>query len=142
MTNVDPDNEATFLVHVIASNVQEASKPKEAILGLLKQHSFSKEATFAVKLALEEALTNAIKHGNGYDPSKTVTVRYAVSPEKVVVIVRDEGHGFAPEDVPDCTAPERLRQPDGRGIMLMESYMDEVSYRDGGREIRLMKRRD
>ena len=141
MTNVDPDNEATFQVCVIPSDPRKTVIPKEAVLTELKRHRFSDEATFAVKLALEEALINAIKHGNRNDRSKSITVRYAVSTDKAVIIVRDEGPGFAPDQVPDCTAPERLPLPNGRGIMLIQSYMDEVCYRDKGREIYLMKRR-
>jgi serine/threonine-protein kinase RsbW len=86
-------------------------------------------------------LTNAVKHGNAYDPEKKVTVRYAVTPETLVVIVRDEGPGFIPAAVPDPTSPERLSVPSGRGIMLLRAYMDEVEYRDKGREVRFAKHR-
>lgn len=141
MATVDPDNEATFETCVIPSDQRETAVPKQAVLRELQRHRYSAKDAFAVKLALEEALTNAIKHGNRNDPSKKVTVRYAVSAEKAVVIVRDEGPGFEPAQVPDCTAPERLPLPNGRGIMLIQSYMDEVCFRDNGRELYLMKRR-
>lgn len=141
MPNVDPDNEATFETCVIPSDQRETVIPKQAILRELERHQYSEEDAFAVKLALEEALSNAIKHGNGNDPSKSVTVRFAVSRDKAVVIIRDEGPGFEPAQVPDCTAPERLPLPNGRGIMLIQSYMDEVCFRDNGRELYLLKRR-
>jgi serine/threonine-protein kinase RsbW len=140
MTDVDPDNEATFHVCVIRSDHHETDIPKRAIFRELQRCHFCEDATFAVKLALEEALTNAVKHGNQCDCSKEVTVKYAVTPEKAVVIVRDEGPGFLPEEVPDPTAPERLPVPSGRGIMLMRAYMDEVAFRDQGREVYFMKR--
>ena len=141
MGDFDPDNEETFEVCVIPSDLRKTAIPKQAVLREVERHHFPKESTFAIKLALEEALANAVKHGNRNDRSKTITVRYAVTPDKVIVIVRDEGCGFAPDNVPDCTAPERLRLPDGRGIMLIRSYMDEVCYRDNGRELYFMKRR-
>ena len=141
MTEVDPDNEATFRVCVIKSDPQETEIPKKAIFQELQRRRFCEDAQFAVKLALEEALCNAMKHGNKCDPTKQVTVRYAVTPEKAVIIVRDEGPGFIPEDIPDPTTPDRLPLPDGRGIMLVRAYMDEVVFRDHGREIYLMKRR-
>lgn len=141
MGKVDPDNEATFEVCVIPSDLRETHIPKEAILGELDRCRFGEQAIFGVKLALEEALTNAVKHGNECDPGKPVTVRYAVSDEKVVIVVRDEGCGFEPEKTPDPTAPDRLPLPNGRGIMLIRAYMDEVHYRDDGREIYFMKRR-
>ncbi len=141
MTDVDPNNEATFHEHVICSDSREINLPKEAVLDELKRCAFCEDAIFAVKLALEEALCNAVKHGNQGDPTKKVTIRYAVSIEKVVVIVRDEGEGFSPTTVPDPTTPERLPIPSGRGIMLIRAYMDEVRYRDKGRELFFMKRR-
>lgn len=141
MTEVDPDNEATFHVCVIKSDQRETEIPKKAILEEVQQCRFSREAQFAIKLALEEALTNAVKHGNQCDCSKNITVRYAVTPQKAVVIVRDEGCGFIPEDIPDPTTPDRLPLPDGRGIMLLRAYMDEVVYRDQGREVYFVKNR-
>ena len=141
MTQPDPDNEGSFHVCVIASDQRETAADKEAIIHELERHHYSEDITFGIKLALEEALTNAVKHGNRADPDKKVTVRYAVSDEKAVIIVRDEGAGFEPENIPDCTESERLPMPNGRGIMLIRSYMDEVCYRDNGREIYFMKRR-
>ena len=142
MTDVDPKNEATFTTTVIKSDLNETGAVKQRIVDELKRCGYGEQVTFAVKLALEEALTNAIRHGNAGDASKTVTVRYAVSAQKVVLIVRDQGTGFLPETVPDCTTPDRLRNPSGRGILLIKAYMDEVCFRDRGREIQITKRRD
>lgn len=141
MTHVDPDNETTFHVCVIKSDQRETEIPKKAILEELKHCRFCEATQFAIKLALEEALTNAVKHGNAGDPTKEVTVRYAVTPDKVVIIVRDEGGGFIPDDIPDPTTAERLPLPQGRGIMLMRAYMDEVVFRDHGREVYFVKHR-
>ena len=141
MTEPDPDNEATFQVCVIKSDPKETYVPKQRVLTELERCSFPEEATFAVRLALEEALSNAVKHGNRHDASKPVTVRYAITREKAVVIVRDEGPGFEPDGVPNPTDPDRLPLPSGRGIMLMRAYMDEVYYRDRGREVCFVKYR-
>ncbi len=141
MTEVDPTNETTFKVCVIKSDLRQAEIAKQAVLKEMEQCRFCENATFAVKLALEETLTNAVKHGNRNDASKNVTLRYAITPEMAVVIVRDEGPGFIPEDVPDPTASDRLPMPNGRGIMLLRAYMDKVEYRDHGREVYFMKRR-
>lgn len=141
MAAVDPDNEKSFCVCIVPSDLREINLPKQAILGELDRCHYPDETKFGVKLALEEALTNAVKHGNRNDPSKKITVRYAVSTDRMVVVVRDEGGGFLPENVPDCTSPDRLPVPNGRGIMLIRAYMDEVCYRDRGREIYFMKRR-
>ena len=141
MACVDPDNEATFEVCVFPSDLREAVAPKQRILEELHRCQFSDDDVFGIKLALEEAITNAIKHGNVDDPSKKITIKFAVTEQKVVIIVRDEGAGFLPESVPDCTESERLPIPNGRGIMLIRAYMDEVCYRDRGREVYFAKRR-
>lgn len=142
MTTPDPDNEATFVEHVIRSDLAETAGPREAILAEMMRLGYAEPARFAAKLSLEEALTNAVKHGNQCSPGTNVTVRYAVAHDKTVIIVRDEGPGFIPEAVPDCTDAEHLNVPNGRGILLMNAYMDEVCYRDHGREVYLVKLRD
>ena len=141
MTSVDPNNECTFHVCVIKSDQRETQIPKDLIFEDLKQYGYDESAVFAIKLALEEALTNAVKHGNGCDPNKKVTVRYAVNGTKAVIAIRDEGAGFNPDQLPDPTCPERLSVPCGRGVMLIRAYMDEVEYREGGTEIFFVKHR-
>ena len=141
MSSVDPDNETTYRAAVIRSDLTETRIPKEAILTELEDCQYCEADIFGIKLALEEALTNAVKHGNRNDASKQITVRYAITADKTVIIVRDEGPGFEPGTVPDCTAPDRVPLPEGRGIMLIKAYMDEVCYRDNGREIYFVKHR-
>jgi len=142
MSDVDPRNEDSYCVCTIRSRLEESPLPQEGILRQAEACGYSEDEIFAIKLALEEALTNAIKHGNRCDPDKSVTVRYAVTPDVLVVLVRDEGQGFSPDEVPDPTAADRLNVPNGRGIMLLRAYMDELEYRDHGREVRFVKRRD
>ena len=141
MGKVDPDNEVGFEVRTFPSDLKEACRAKEAIIARLREHFFDEQSVFGVTLALEEALTNAVKHGNCCDCNKPVTVRFAVSAEKAIIVVRDEGVGFVPDQVPDCTSPERISVPNGRGIMLIRAYMDEVCYRADGREVYMVKRR-
>lgn len=141
MTNTDPNNEPAYKTCVISSDLKETEIPKQAVLQELIKYHYGDSGVFAVKLALEEALCNALKHGNQCDVNKKITIRYAVTSECVTIIVRDEGEGFVPEEVPDPTTPDRIRMPSGRGIMLLRAYMDEVEYRDHGREIFFMKKR-
>lgn len=142
MNEVDPNKDKRFCTCQIPSDLAHTSVPREEILQELQKHQYDEEAIFAIKLALEEALANAIRHGNRKDPDKPVTVRYCVSAERAVIIVRDEGEGFSPEKVPDPTVPERLSVPSGRGVMLIRAYMDEVEYRDCGREVWFIKNRE
>jgi len=94
-----------------------------------------------VYLALNEALANAMDHGHKGDPEKIIRFEAHFTSDEVEILVRDEGEGFDPEMLPDPTDPENLMRTRGRGVFLMRCYMDEVEYRDGGRTLRLVKRR-
>lgn len=139
---LDPEIEASLKVIEVPSTLRDAKKPEEVILREVQKHGYDEDATFAIKLALEEAMTNAVKHGNGNDRSKKVTVRYCVTAEQTLILVRDEGPGFQPKNVPDPTTPDRLSLPNGRGIMLMRAYLTDLSYSDCGREVCLIKRNE
>jgi serine/threonine-protein kinase RsbW len=126
---------------VIPSDLQAARRVQEAIEDVVRT-AFTEHDAFAVKMAVEEALVNAIKHGNQMDPEKSVRVRYALGPERFDVRITDEGPGFNPDDVPDPTAPENLERPCGRGLLLIRYYMSEVSFQDSGRTIVMHKLRN
>jgi serine/threonine-protein kinase RsbW len=93
-----------------------------------------------VELALREALSNAMLHGNRLDARKLVHVRCCCECGKgVLIVVRDQGHGFDPKGVPDPLAFENLNSEHGRGIHLMKLAMDEVSFERHGTEVRMRK---
>ena len=100
---------------------------------------FDEESTFAIRISLEEAIVNAIRHGNKQDPAKRVRVESVVTPEEVAVSVEDEGTGFDRGHIPDPTATENLCRPSGRGILLIESYMDAVRWERDGRRVHMTK---
>ena len=135
-----PDGDLIDLV--VPNTLQDAKAPEERILADLAIHNYDEQSIFAIKLALEEALTNAVKHGNGNDPARKLTVRYAVKPRHVVIAIRDEGPGFTPELLPDPTADENLELPNGRGIMLMFAYMTKIRFNDQGNEVWMLKSLD
>ncbi|MGH9856761.1 MAG: ATP-binding protein [Acidobacteriota bacterium] len=93
----------------------------------------------AVRMGLEEALANAVKHGNQRDSSKKVRVHAIVTPDLVQLEIEDEGIGFDPNSVPDPTLPENLEKPSGRGIWLMRHYMDHVQFNNLGNKVELSK---
>jgi serine/threonine-protein kinase RsbW len=94
----------------------------------------------AVELALQEALSNAVVHGNGMDAHKLVQVRCQCELGKgVSTVVTDQGQGFDPKAVPDPLAVERLEEERGRGIHLMKLAMDEVLFERGGIEVHMRK---
>ena len=127
---------------LIPSDTAEARRVQEQIERLLKIHQFGEREVFGIRLAVEEALVNAIKHGNQMDSSRKVRVAFQVSQEKFEVLIADEGEGFDPCDVPDPTAPENLERPCGRGIMLMRHYMTTVAYNERGNMVSMSKLRN
>ena len=113
----------------------------EHVLDRLAEHQWTAHDIFSVRLALEEAIVNAIKHGNRLDANKHVHVLCRISTELMWAQITDQGAGFDPEEVPDCTEPENLDRPSGRGIMLMRCYMSRVEYNDAGNIVVMEKRR-
>lgn len=126
----------------IPSCTAEGQAVQERIITLLEKLGYSMKDVFGVRLALEEALVNAIKHGNGMDPNKQVHVLCEINDERARIVIEDEGPGFDPHDVPDPTAEENLEKPGGRGIMLMKAFMSEVTYSDTGNRVELVKDRE
>ena len=124
---------------VVPNDLRSAREPEDRIVDEINRHGYSPDIAFGIKLALEEAITNAVKHGNLDDPTKHIVVCYYVGPERVIIMVGDEGNGFSPEEIPDPTAEENLDRPNGRGIMLMQSYMTKVRFNQAGNEVWLLK---
>ena len=126
----------------IASNPEAARHVQEQILVDVEKAGFDGQDFFAIKLALEEALVNAIKHGNRSDPHKHVKVDAKVSSREVEICIEDEGPGFRRKDVPDPCAMENLEKCSGRGILLIEAYMNSVRWDRGGRRVRMVKKNE
>jgi len=112
----------------------------DKIWACLNGTQVSDRTRFELKLIIHEALINAAEHGNDSDPEKFVTVTCRVSPHQVEFVVQDEGPGFDPEAVPDCTAEENLLCESGRGTFLIHELTDECRYEDCGRCQVLVKR--
>jgi serine/threonine-protein kinase RsbW len=126
---------------VIETGSSAIAGVSKRILAQLEAKNFSREDIFAVHLALEEAFLNAIRHGNKMDPDKKIRVDYSVSLDKVEISMTDEGDGFDPSVVPDPRYGENLYKIEGRGLLLMRSYMDVVEFNERGNCVHMVKRR-
>ena len=102
---------------------------------------YSSRDCAGVRLALEEAVVNGLRHGNGGDPARRVWVRYHFRPDSLLAEVEDEGPGFDPRLVPDPTLSENLDRPGGRGLLLMRHYMSWVRFSRRGNRVTLCKYR-
>ena len=115
------------------------------LLGTLRsamsESGYPAKDLFAVRLALEEAIVNAVEHGHRGDGLKAVRVTYQVGPWQVLAEVEDQGPGFDPSRVPDPTAPENLAKPSGRGLFLMRRMMSWVRHNLRGNCVTLCRYR-
>ena len=113
----------------------------DGLAGRMEALGYPERDRFGMRLALEEALVNALKHGHNNDPAKEVRLRCRVSAERVVAEVEDQGPGFDPAAVPDPLAPHNLAKPSGRGLLLMRHYLSWLHHNPRGNVATLCKRR-
>ena len=107
-----------------------------------RDHGFGEDFVSSIDLAIRESVANAVKHGNKFDPEKDVELTFADADEIFEITVRDFGSGFDVDEIPDPTNPENLLKANGRGILFMNSFMDEVSWTnhaDGGTIVKMSK---
>lgn len=129
---------------VIPSTLNALDDIQEKVLAVVKRLPCVPEELEDIAIALREALVNAILHGNKSDPAKRVVVACFCECEEnggLLLVVRDEGPGFNPDEIPDPTDAEGVHSWHGRGIFMMRHFMDDVCYRNGGSEVLLRKRK-
>jgi len=105
---------------------------------------YTDEFLSAIDLAVRESVANAVKHGNKFDEEKQVEVVMTDAAEGLEMTVRDHGEGFDVDEIPDPTNPENLLKVNGRGILFMRSFMDEVGWEramGGGMIVKMLKKR-
>lgn len=124
---------------VIPSRVEFLDGVLNHLTERLVKLAFVGPESIDVVVALDEAIVNAIKHGNGYDAAKLVTIEAEFTASAAQFTISDEGPGFSEQDVPDPCAPENLLRPSGRGLLLIRSIMDEVSYNAQGNVLTMVK---
>jgi serine/threonine-protein kinase RsbW len=128
----------------LPSRIDTVATAAAAVAEFLNRSGISEEAVFGIDMAVREAVTNAVIHGNRQDENKTVDVTLKSSPDAVEISVHDQGPGFNPDEVPDPTAAENILKSSGRGIFFMRTFMDEVDWLirpEGGTTVRMLKRR-
>lgn len=126
----------------IPSSLDVGHATIERLLAALEANLWEGRDLFHIQLAIEEALVNAITHGNKLADDKVVEVEFRVSPQTTFVRIKDQGAGFDPAAVPDPRDDEHLACTNGRGVMLIREFMSEVRYNDRGNEVTMVKHRD
>ena len=137
-----PSDHPHELSHALVDPTPDAKRAAlDRLVSDAEAAGYTTASVFAVRLAAEEALTNAINHGHADLPGEPVDFAWGVTPSAIRVEVTDHGPGFAPSDLPDPTLDENLDKPCGRGLMLMRAYMSDVSYNDTGNQVRMLYER-
>jgi serine/threonine-protein kinase RsbW len=126
----------------LQSTEKQVQQTISDLLKTLPECGFEEDAVFAIHLSLEEAFLNAVKHGNHNDSEKTIGVECLVTPEKFDISISDEGFGFDPDGIPDPRCNGNLYKASGRGILLIQSYMDVVEYNARGNCVHMIKYRN
>jgi serine/threonine-protein kinase RsbW len=128
---------------VLPSHIEAVAEAAAAAADFIKQCGLGEDAAFRVDMAIREAVTNAVVHGNREDETKEVEVTISRSPGELEIEVSDQGSGFDPAAVPDPTDPDNILKTSGRGIFLIRSFMDDVQWSmrpAGGTTLRMIKR--
>ena len=102
-------------------------------------NDLSQELVFAIRLALEEAVTNAHRHGHGGAPDRPISISFFRHGDDLILEVADTGEGFDPGSIPDPRSPEGLERSTGRGLLLIRAFMHHVEHLDAGRRIRMRR---
>ena len=128
---------------VLPSHIEAVADAAAAVTDFVQSCGVGEGAAFGVDMAVREAITNAIVHGNQEDEAKAVEVTFNCLEHALEIEVKDQGKGFDPMDVPDPTDPANILKTSGRGIFLMRSFMDDVQWLTrpgGGTTVRMVKK--
>ncbi|HEV2884329.1 MAG TPA: ATP-binding protein [Pyrinomonadaceae bacterium] len=126
-----------------ASRIEAVAEAAAAVSDFLSRAGVSDDVAFGIDMAVREAVTNAVLHGNKLDETKFADISLKFSPGVFEITVHDQGSGFNPNDVPDPTTEENILKTSGRGIFFMRNLMDEVEWTvdaKGGTTVHMMKK--
>ncbi len=127
-----------FRQRFVLRNRRDDFKEAQAIiLQAAEDRRFDETHRFGIRTALEEAVSNAFKHGNGDDPAKSVCLECEISDDELTIRIEDEGPGFNPGTVPDPTQQENVEIPAGRGLLLIRAFMTTVHIPPPGNRVEM-----
>lgn len=123
----------------IQSDIKHIRKASAEIEDFLRANKIDESAIFDIRLSVEEAIKNAILHGNKGRKGLPVSISYELRGGKFTVEVEDAGSGFTPAELPGPTKDENLTKAGGRGVFLMQKLMDEAKYNARGNKVSMLK---
>ena len=127
---------------VLDSSLESVDVAEERVLSEAAQAGFDEDQQHHIGMSVRECMVNAVVHGNRYNARKKVTVGISRTAERLEITIADEGEGFDMKNLPDPLADENLLRHSGRGLLLMQAFMDEFQIRPRqpqGTEVRMVK---
>jgi len=122
----------------IASDLESLRIVEKAVDEITASAKISQTCYGKILVAILEAVNNAIAHGNKFSSDKFVDISLKCAGDKLTIIVKDEGPGFSPKNVPDPTLPENIERVNGRGVFLMTKLADEIKFNKKGNSTTLI----
>ncbi len=127
---------------VFPSDMDTAHTLIDKVVQQLDGTDWTGKERFAINLALEEGLVNAVRHGNQSDLGKMVHFSCELTNDRFTCRIEDEGDGFDPEEVPDPTYEEHILIASGRGVLLIRNFVDDAQWNERGNVLTLEKKRE
>src|SRR5215469_13798355 len=127
---------------LLDSSLESVDKAEELVTAAAERAGFDEDDLMKIGLSVREGMVNAVVHGNRYNAQKKVRFTISHSPERLTIVIADQGEGFDFDSLPDPLAPDNLLRTSGRGIFLIRSFMDGVELKrleNGGTEVTLVK---
>jgi len=127
---------------LLDSTLDSVEVAEKAVLQAAVDIGFGEDELHQLGMAVRESMVNAVVHGNCYNARKKVRVSITKDPDRLTIVIADEGAGFDMTSIPDPLAEENLLRQSGRGLLLMRAFVDEFEVRRGetsGTEVRMVK---
>ncbi len=122
----------------IESSINNIRVVENAIDEIMGEIGITQEYYGKILVSTLEAVNNAIMHGNKFEKNKFVDVDITYREDKLKIVIKDEGKGFMPEEVPDPTIPQNIESLNGRGVYLMSKLADEIKYSKKGNMVTML----
>ena len=127
---------------LLDSTLDSVDTAETETLRVAEELGFEEEDLHKIGMAVRECMVNAVVHGNGYSARKKVHLSILKGDDRMTVVIRDEGEGFDHQSLPDPLAEENLLRQSGRGLLLIQAFMDDFQIHrvePKGTEVRMMK---
>jgi serine/threonine-protein kinase RsbW len=134
--------EARTVDQLLDSTLDSVDVAEEAVLKEAQELGFDEDDLHKIGMSVRECMVNAVVHGNRYNARKKVHVMIQRTSDRLAIVIQDEGEGFDMAELPDPLANENLLRHSGRGLLLIQAFMDEFQIRPRepkGTEVKMVK---